>query len=138
MNAIDVTGDIKYQKFFKKIKSVADFTLKYFKVKNRSLSVYIVDDKKNSQLKKQFLKNDKSKATVLSFPFPSNFPHPETKFSPLGEIFLSQKLFLKKDWPKFLIHGILHLLGYDHIKKNDMIKMIELERELWEKIISQL
>ena len=28
------------------------------------------------------------------------------------------------------IHGLLHLLGYDHMKKEDEIRMFELQKEL--------
>lgn len=135
MNIVDVSASNKYQKFFKDIKIKTKFVLKTLKIDNRSLSVFIINDKKISQLKRHFISSDKSKATVLSFSFPENFPHPDIKFRPLGEIFLNQKLFKNENWPKFLIHGILHLLGYDHLKKNDMIKMIKLESELWGKII---
>ena len=37
---------------------------------------------------------------------------------------------LEKEVQKLIVHGILHLLGYDHKKKNDAIVMRKKEKEL--------
>ncbi len=37
---------------------------------------------------------------------------------------------LEKEVRKLIVHGILHLLGYDHKKKNDAIVMRKKEKEL--------
>ncbi len=37
---------------------------------------------------------------------------------------------LEKEIQKLIIHGILHLLGYDHKKKNDALVMKKKEKEL--------
>ena len=33
-----------------------------------------------------------------------------------------------------LVHGILHLLGHDHVKKADLVKMEKKEEEILEKL----
>jgi rRNA maturation RNase YbeY len=33
------------------------------------------------------------------------------------------------------VHGMLHLVGYDHIKKSDRISMEKKERELLKKLL---
>jgi len=34
-----------------------------------------------------------------------------------------------------IIHGLLHLLGYDHIKDHDFHEMNKIEKEVFKKII---
>lgn len=84
---------------------------------------------------------------VLSFPAPKRFPHPGGSGRYLGEVYLNPD-YIKAD-PFFngsrfairdklaymLIHGLLHLLGYDHKKKNDIIKMENMERKLLQKLV---
>lgn len=86
-------------------------------------------------LNNKFLhKNDA--ADVLSFSEPDNFPYPESKFKPLGEIYINAG-YLKNPalFSYLLIHGFLHLSGYDHKKKSDTIKMGIKEQRLF-KILS--
>ena len=47
------------------------------------------------------------------------------------------KLFEKKVIKTF-IHGFLHLLGFDHIKNKDYLKMIEEENKIYQSVISKL
>ena len=93
------------------------------------LSIALVDDKEIQFLNKKF--RDKNKATnVLSFP--SNGPAPI-----LGEIILSYET-LKKEAEELLIpfkhhlihmlvHGFLHLQGFDHQTDEDAAAMEKLE-----------
>ena len=39
------------------------------------------------------------------------------------------------EFDKTWIHGFLHLIGYDHIKKKDYIKMKKKEKKFFELII---
>jgi len=45
-----------------------------------------------------------------------------------------QKHSLKKELEILLIHGLLHLLGYDHEKNKDALKMRKLEKKLLNKV----
>ena len=93
------------------------------------LSIALVNDKEIQFLNKKF--RDKNKATnVLSFP--SNGPAPI-----LGEIILSYET-LKKEAEELLIpfkhhlihmlvHGFLHLQGFDHQTDEDAATMEKLE-----------
>ncbi len=81
-------------------------------------------------LNKKFRGKDKA-ADVLSFNEPKNFVSPPSKFRRIGEIYLnvsSIKYQVSSD--RLLIHGLLHLLGYVHKKKNDRIKMEKIEQKL--------
>ena len=74
---------------------------------------------------------------MLSFPNENFFKNKENF---LGEIFLSYET-CKKEAKKFkinnkdrighlIVHGILHLLGYDHNTKIDEKKMISIESKI--------
>ena len=69
---------------------------------------------------------------VLSFPHPQGFPRPDIKQQVLGEIYLNPSYIKEhgEDLVFMLVHGFLHLLGYDHIKKSDRIVMERKEKKL--------
>ena len=111
-----------------KLLRLADKILVLLKVKNATLDIFLLDNKSITKLKARFIKK-KTEPNVLAFPEPHHFPHPETKKKYLGEIYLNKDI-LKKTPERanaLLLHGILHLLGYDHKKKPDIIKMEGLE-----------
>ena len=45
---------------------------------------------------------------------------------------------IKSKLIKIFIHGFLHLLGFNHIKNNDYIKMIKEEKRIYKSVISKL
>lgn len=84
------------------------------------------------KLEKIFLKKDKE-ADILSFNWPQGFLSYRKPF--LGEIYLNKKIIKNKEYLKYLlVHGILHLLGFDHHKKNDIIKMENKEKKVLKKL----
>ena len=51
----------------------------------------------------------------------------------------SQNLRLfKEKVAKTFIHGFLHLLGFDHIRNKDYIKMLKEEERIYNSIISKI
>ena len=114
-----------------KVRRLADKILKALKVRNAALDIILLDNEKIAGLKARF-KMKKTEPNVLSFPEPAHFPHPETKKRYLGEIYLNRDIL--KESPEraeaLLLHGILHLLGYDHKKKADIVEMEGLEQKI--------
>ena len=47
------------------------------------------------------------------------------------------KIF-KQKLVKTFIHGFLHLLGFDHVKNSDYIKMIREERQIYKSVILKI
>lgn len=80
--------------------------------------------------------------TVHSFEPPKDFPRPDLNskgLENLGEIYLCPRYAYRTNKTNsangsyiifLLIHGLLHLLGYDHKKKSDRIRMEGKEKEL--------
>ncbi len=101
---------------------------------NRDFSVVIVSDRKISQLNKTY-RGRKGPTDVLSFEAGQD--------DYLGDIIISAETAerqarqlghsLEKELKILMIHGFLHLLGYDH--ETDHGEMRELEKKLWKKFL---
>jgi probable rRNA maturation factor len=100
------------------------------------LTVRIVDIAESQQLNFQY--RDKKKPTnVLSFPFQNP---PGITLPLLGDLVVCKKVVesealeqnktLTEHWAHMLIHGTLHLLGYDHIDPQEALEMESLETKL--------
>lgn len=86
------------------------------------LSVLFTDDKRIAKLNEQYLKR-KGPTNVLAFPMLSGSPPPPTA-GMIGDVVISVDTALSESRglgeplqhtvERLLIHGILHLLGYDH------------------------
>jgi probable rRNA maturation factor len=118
-----------------KLSGLAEKILKTLKVRNATLDIILLDNKSITKLKARFIKK-KTEPNVLAFPEPSHFPHPETKKRYLGEIYLNRDILHKSPEraKALLLHGILHLLGYDHKKKSDIAEMEGLEAKILKKL----
>ena len=106
--------------------------LKLFKKKSKNCTIFLTNNKKMKELNKKFRKINKP-TDVLSFPFENKLKNKKNTY--LGDIAISYEIINKRskktnfsvEFDKMLIHGYLHLLGYDHKKKKDFNKMKKLE-----------
>ncbi|MFY0665400.1 MAG: rRNA maturation RNase YbeY [Natronospirillum sp.] len=103
-----------------------------------ALTVRLVDSAESQQLNNTYRGKDKP-TNVLSFPFeaPADIPLEEDYLGDLvicvpvvNEEALAQHKPVLHHWAHMVIHGALHLLGYDHISDVDAEEMEQLEREL--------
>lgn len=104
------------------------------------LSLRMVENDEARQINKQFRNKDQA-TNVLSFPADiSELPgHPL-----LGDILICAPLVLQEarqqgktaqaHWAHLIVHGSLHLLGYDHIQEQDAKKMESLEISVLEQL----
>tara|TARA_B100000959_G_C14985609_1_gene625450 strand:+ start:507 stop:926 length:420 start_codon:yes stop_codon:yes gene_type:complete len=111
-------------------------TMKYLKIGNKAIHISFISDYMMRKINLKYRKIDKS-TDVLSFPH--NGPDSEL----IGEIFISMK-YVKKNCKKnrnslfkeatlLVIHGILHLLGYDHKTTKDARNMFDLQEKIYSK-----
>lgn len=102
------------------------------------LTLRLVDAKEMIFLNKTYRQQDKV-TNVLAFP--SHIPQEiELEYPLLGdviicpEVLVSESLTLQKEliehWSLIVIHGVLHLLGYDHIKDEETAEMQAIEIKL--------
>ncbi len=115
----------------KRLNRLAKMVLRNLKKSGKSVEILLLSERELGRLKARFgLKNKGKKPDVFAFPEPPGFPHPENRMrKSLGEIYLNRELGVKRLKP-LLIHGILHLAGYAHEKKNDILRMEAIEERL--------
>ncbi len=125
MKLLVVSGHRSFDKFKPTIRKVAGFLAEKLRHDKAYLEVYLVG--------KEFMYKN-----VLAFPAPKGFPHPNVHQKPLGEIYLNPR-YIKENGEDLIfmfIHGFLHLLGYDHKRRNDRIRMEKKEKELLKSLLS--
>ncbi|MDI6729447.1 MAG: rRNA maturation RNase YbeY [Thermodesulfovibrionales bacterium] len=117
---------------------------RYSFIESAEISVLFVNDRKMRELNLQYRGKDKT-TDVLSFPQIEQFKRFKQfeRLTSLGDIVINLHqakrqskehgftFYAEIAW--LLIHGLLHLLGYDHEKnKHQARKMREMEKELLE------
>lgn len=123
----------KFKVLENEVKETVKLTLAHLKKKGVRLEVYLVSDEKMRSLNKKFRGKDKS-TNVLSFEEKLvKWPHPESRLSYLGEIYLAPDYIRRRgeNLSRLAIHSLLHLLGYTHAKKGDRMKMEQLEEKIF-------
>ena len=115
----------------------------FFRKKNLIFTILLTNSSFIKKLNKKFRKKNKP-TDVLSFPFSSkqDLKLKKEKNIYIGDIAVCYEIIKKRskktdfflEFNKVWVHGLLHLIGYDHIKNKDYIKMAKIE----EKIISLL
>ncbi|MCF7503820.1 MULTISPECIES: rRNA maturation RNase YbeY [Vibrio] len=103
---------------------------------NAELTVRIVDTKESHQLNHDYRGKDKP-TNVLSFPFEAP---PGMELDLLGDLIICRQVVEKEaeeqnkpllaHWAHMVVHGSLHLLGYDHIEDDEAEEMESLETEI--------
>lgn len=119
-----------YQSFSSKLKKIAKEIFNYLKIRNVSVDIFFLENEEMIILERKFMGKRKKIVEVLSFNHPPDFPSPDKKGRFLGEIYINKNVKDPKRVVYLLIHGVLHLLGFDHQRKSDTIKMEELERKI--------
>jgi len=109
-------------------------------IENAELTIRIVDKAEGAQLNEKW-RNAQGPTNVLSFPY-SDLN--ETTKSIQGDIVICAPVILREaaeqkksvdaHWAHIIVHGILHLLGYDHDNENDANKMESLETSILGKL----
>ena len=109
---------------------------------NQELSVLLTDDKKIRELNKKYRGQDRA-TDVLSFP-QNEGEENEPNYHLMGDVVIStvtakrqasqHGLSLEEEIVLLLIHGILHLLGFNHELSEEACHMKKRTRELFDHI----
>lgn len=104
------------------------------------LTIRIVDDIESQSLNSTYRGKDKP-TNVLSFPFEAP---PEIDIPLLGDLIICASVVEQEaiqqnkpsqaHWAHMVVHGCLHLLGYDHINDAEAEEMESLETQLIENL----
>ena len=130
--------------FFNKICKA--FPKKYkFLNKKVTFTLLLSNNKNIKKLNKVFRKKNKS-TDILSFPLDKKIKI--KKITYLGDIIISYNYLdkprsqdlksFKEKVTKILIHGFLHLLGFDHKNNKDYSKMLKEENILFKSVQSKI
>ena len=140
----------KFKKLEPKIEIIGLKILEILKKDNLAMDIFLAGNQEMRELNKKYRGKDKT-ADILSFKEPKGFINPPSRLKKTGEIYIniaqptvhgllltaknqqsvSRKLLAVSC---LLVHGILHLLGYSHQRKNDRIKMEKAERKALRKL----
>ena len=139
-----LSDENSWSKKIKKKDELFNKICKYFPKKFRFIhkKVYInlllSNNKKIKILNKKF-RNKNKHTDILSFPFDKKIKNSKEIY--LGDIIISFNYMnkpvnlsnynFKKKTIRIFIHGFLHLLGYDHVKRKDYIKMLNEEEKIF-------
>jgi len=104
------------------------------------VTIRLVDAQESQQLNSEYRGKDKP-TNVLSFPFEAP---PGIELNLLGDLIICKQVVeteasdqgkpLNAHWAHMVVHGALHLLGYDHIADDEAEEMESLETEIMQKM----
>ncbi len=107
-------------------------------VGSNEVNIRLVSKKESAELNSTY-RHKKGPTNILSFPFE---PPPGVSSAFLGDLVICAALVNQQakqqtktrlaHWAHLVIHGCLHLVGYDHIHDKDAIKMEAVEIQLLE------
>lgn len=109
-------------------------------IEQAEITVRIVDEEESQQLNHEY--RGKNKPTnVLSFPFEAPA---EIELDFIGDLVICAPVVMKEaseqnkaemhHWAHMIIHGCLHLLGYDHLEESDAQEMESIEINLLQQL----
>lgn len=131
----------KFKRIYKKI---VKETLKELGIKgNAELSVIILNNKGIKEISKKYRNKDVA-TDILSFPTGYEEISKFIGYNLLGDIYLSYEKIeaqakefehtSKREWSYLFVHGILHLLGYDHKNQIEEKNMNSIAYNIMEKV----
>ncbi len=141
---VEILTDVAVdEESFAALETAVNIALHHLSVSPTSFSILLTEDVRMQQLNRDFRGIDKS-TDVLSFPA---FDHPPDDGEPLlylGDIAISVPYATKQahksghdleaELQLLAIHGVLHLLGYDHLEKLDKDEMWTLQKVILSKL----
>ena len=144
MNDITIVDEYGYDKDYSYLDEVFSHTLEDQKVKNAIFSVIFVDEEKIKEINREYRKIDKV-TDVISFAFEDNSNLVYNDIRVLGDIYVCIPKMIsqaseyghteKRELSFLCCHGLLHLLGYDHVNNKEEEKiMFDLQERLLNEI----
>ena len=141
MNKINIKNQQKKLKInLRNLKNLANKTLLDQGVDGKELSILLVDDKNIASLNKQYLNKNYS-TDVLAFRMKDGafgYMHPEI----LGDVIVSLETAnqrgeelntgFEQEAGLYLVHGILHLLGFDDTSSKGSNRMKKMQMKIME------
>ena len=140
MSELDVFNETNEDiKEITELKKLLPYLASYFKLDNIICSVIIINNDAIKKINKEYRNIDKE-TDVISFALEDDKIINDSPIRVLGDIYISidkakqqSKEYnhsLKRELCFLMTHGFLHLLGYDHMKKEDEEVMFPLQEKI--------
>ncbi len=140
MNEVELIKNVDEEiEELQEVHQFIEFALKYLKLENVEFNVIIIDNEEIHKINKTYRGIDRP-TDVISFALEDDDTFIKTDRRILGDIYISidkAKEQAEEYGHKLLrelcfltIHGILHLLGYDHMEPSDEKVMFELQERI--------
>ena len=123
MNNYDIIDNFGYNEDYSYLNSVIESTLKHEDVSNAVFSIVFVDEKTIQEMNRDYRGIDRV-TDVISFAFEDNEKVRYNTIRVLGDIYICNPRMKeqavsyghseKRELAFLTVHGLLHLLGYDH------------------------
>lgn len=137
---INKTSHHEYDKYFPLIKEYAEKTLQILKLKpSYAISLSIVGPITMRRINRDYRHKDRS-TDVISFAIQEVDTFENEEEIDLGDIFINYRKVKtqalayghseKREFIFLFVHGLLHCLGYDHIKPQEEKVMFALQRQI--------
>lgn len=142
-NRVTVHGiDKKFEALRRPVQRKVLDILAALKKENVSIDVLLLGNRQMRTLNRNYRGKD-APTNVLSFEEPKRFVYPENALRRKGEIYVNPEM--SSDWwitkskkkaetflaiDVLLVHGVLHLFGFDHVADADAIKMERKEAKM--------
>ena len=121
------------------LNNYVNYLVEKLELSNCEFNIIITNNKKIHEINKEYRNIDRE-TDVISFALEDNKDIEYTDFRLLGDIYISiDKCYSQaleyghsrvRELCFLATHGVLHLLGYDHMNEDDEKKMFSLQNEL--------
>ena len=123
----------------KELKDFINFALNYLKLKNVEFNIIIIDNERIHEMNKQYRGIDRE-TDVITFALEDHKDIEYEDVRLLGDVYISIDKArsqaveyghsLRREISFLAIHGLLHLLGYDHMNEEDEKVMFDLQEKI--------
>lgn len=140
MNNVEIINETELDlDYIETMKNLIDYAIEHEKTKNVIFNIIIVDNNYIHKLNKEYRGIDRP-TDVISFALEDNEDLTPSNVRVLGDIYISiDKVYEQaKEYGHsnlreicfLMIHGFLHLLGYDHMKETEEKVMFAKQEEI--------
>ena len=137
----DIIDEYGYENY-DYLNEVIDYTIKKLNIKESIFAIIFIDDEKMHEMNKAYRGIDRT-TDLLSFALNDN-KHIDSVINSLGDIFISIPKMKsqaieyghseKRELSFLTLHGLLHLLGYDHMNESEEKIMFGLQKEILDEL----
>lgn len=132
----EINNNFGFEEDYSYLDNVIKSTLKHEKVKNAVFSIIFVSDNEIQDINREYRNIDRV-TDVISFAFEDNQEMVYNDLRVLGDIYICIPRMIeqaneyghsiKRELSFLTVHGLLHLLGYDHQTKDEEKEMFGLQ-----------